>query len=55
MKQIINVKNLSEQEQRRLKQLADKVGMTVDQWIEYSQKAQIYHNAEERLGLVGAA
>ena len=40
---------LSDAEREQLKVLADKAGMSVEDWIEYSQKAQIYHNAEEIL------
>ena len=43
------LKDLSEQERDQLEKLAAKAGMTVTEWIEYSQKAQIYHNAKEIL------
>jgi phage gp16-like protein len=40
---------LTPQERHQLEQLAAKAGMTVAEWVEYAQKAQIYHNAQERL------
>tara|TARA_R110000764_G_scaffold101018_3_gene186296 strand:- start:908 stop:1090 length:183 start_codon:yes stop_codon:yes gene_type:complete len=42
---------LSSEEQRRLAEMANDAGMTVMEFIEYSQKAQIYKNAAERLRL----
>ena len=46
---------LSSEEQRRLAEMANEAGMTVPEFIEYSQKAQIYKNAAERLKLSGDA
>lgn len=40
---------LTPQERQQLEKLAAKAGMTVAEWIEYAQKAQIYHNAQELL------
>lgn len=44
-----NLNKLTAQERTQLEALADKAGMTVSEWIEFSQKAQIYHNAQEIL------
>ena len=43
------LKNLSGPERAQLEALAEKSGMSVNEWIEFSQKAQIYHNAQEIL------
>ena len=40
---------LTPQERRQLEKLAEQAGMTVAEWVEYAQKAQIYHNAAELL------
>ena len=40
---------LTPSERSQLEALAKKAGMTVGEWIEFSQKAQIYHNAQEIL------
>jgi hypothetical protein len=40
---------LSEVERSQLEALAKKAGMTVEEWIDFRTKAQIYHNAEEIL------
>ena len=47
LKQYLN--KLPSQERAQLETLANKAGMTVSEWIEFSQKAQIYHNAKEIL------
>jgi hypothetical protein len=45
----LQLTKLTPAERERLQQIAAKAGMTVDEWIEYAQKAQIYHNAHEVL------
>jgi hypothetical protein len=40
---------LTPAERAELERLAANAGMTVAEWIEFSQKAQIYHNAQEIL------
>ena len=44
-----HLEKLTPAERTQLESLAAKAGMTVSEWIEFSQKAQIYHNALERL------
>ena len=44
-----NLVNLSDRERGILAAFAKKKGMTVEEWIEFWQKAQIYRNAEEIL------
>ena len=41
--------DLTRPERIGIEALAEKAGMTVEEWVEYSQKAQIYQNAEEVL------
>ena len=43
------LEKLNSAERSQLEALAKKAGMTVSDWIEFSQKAQIYHNAKEIL------
>ena len=42
-------------ERDQLRRLAHDAGMTIPEWIEYSQKAQIYLNAGEVLRAKGRA
>lgn len=43
--------SLSDAERAALQELASKAEMTLEDWVSFRMKAQIYHNAEERLGL----
>lgn len=39
------LRRLSKTEKAQLERLAKQAGMTVAEWVEYSQKSQIYHNS----------
>lgn len=41
--------NLTNAEREQLEELAKNAGMTVDEWLEFFHKAQIYHNSLEIL------
>ena len=43
------LKGLTSAELEVVRQMAAAAGMTVEQWLDYVQKVQIYKNAEERL------
>ena len=44
-----SLESLTAAERSRLESLAEQANMTVPEWIEFSQKAQIYYNAQEIL------
>lgn len=46
---------LSDQERAQLERFAKTAGMTMKEWLEYAQKAQIYRNAKEVLKTKPAA
>jgi len=47
--------DLTNDQRSRLEAIAKKSGLTVEEWVEFSLKAQIYQNAEEILALEDAA
>ena len=47
----IDLNKLTSAERRGLEQRANQANMTVDQFLDYAQKVQIYRNAEEILKL----
>lgn len=44
-----DLRQFTRDERDTLEALAKKANMTVAEWVEYAQKAQIYHNAKQRL------